>query len=116
MAIRLVGLDEWNKLLKENVTVDDVKKVVQYNGNRLVTTMKGMTSSVYVKGYSTGDTGGSISAVPLRGGMAVAVGASMPYDPYVEHGTRFMEAEPILQPSLDVVGPKFQSDIKKLLK
>lgn len=112
--IKIDGLDEFKKALKSNVTMDDVKRIIQTNGNRLTNTMKRKTTSAYVKGYSTGDTASSINAESRDGGLTVAVGATMNYNPYTEYGTRYMSAEPILDPSLEVVRPQFLGDLDKV--
>lgn len=109
--IRIEGLEELQKALKPNVTMNDVKRIVSTNGNRLTRYMKEQTTHAYVKGYSTGDTAGSINAEPRDGGMTVAVGATMLYNPYTEYGTRYMSAEPILDPSLERVRPQFIGDL-----
>lgn len=114
MSIKITGLDELQKTLKPNVTMNDVKRIVQTNGNRLTNIMKRKTTSAYVKGYSTGDTASSINAESRDGGMTVAVGATMNYNPYTEYGTRYMSAEPILDPSLEVVRPQFLGDLDKV--
>ena len=109
--IRIEGLEELQKALKPNVTMNDVKRIVSTNGNRLTRYMEEQTTHAYVKGYSTGDTAGSINAEPRDGGMTVAVGATMLYNPYTEYGTRYMSAEPILDPSLERVRPQFIGDL-----
>ena len=112
--IKVNGLEDFAKSLKPNVTMDDVKRIVQTNGNRLTRYMKEQTTHAYVKGFSTGDTAGSINAEPRDGGLTVAVGATMNYDPYTEDGTRYMSAEPILDPSLERVRPQFLGDLDKI--
>ena len=121
MGITVRGLDKLQERLKDNVTLDDVARVVQKNGNDLVRTMKDETKTAYRGGYSgkvvsTGDTAGSIKLTPRDGGLTAVVGPTMDYDPYVEYGTRFMPAEPIAEPSLDKVKPKFLNDLERLMK
>lgn len=114
MNIKLNGLEDFERVLKENVTKDDVKRIVKTNGDRLNRYMKEQTTKAYVKGYSTGDTAGSINTEVRDGGMTVAVGATMNYNPYTEYGTRYMSAEPILDPSLERVRPQFLGDLDKV--
>ena len=114
MSIKIDGLEEFQRTLKKNVTMDDVKRIVKTNGDRLIRYMKEQTTHAYVKGYSTGDTAGSINTEVRDGGLTVAVGATMNYDPYVEYGTRYMSAEPILDPSLERVRPQFLGDLEKI--
>lgn len=116
MSVKIQGLEALIGELKENVTLNDVKRVVRMNGARLTRQMKAQTTKAYVKGYSTGDTASSIGLEIKNGGMTAEVSATMDYDPYVEYGTRFMAPEPIVQPSLDVVGPQFISDLERLSK
>ena len=112
--IKVNGLEDFAKTLKPNVTMDDVKQIVKTNGNRLTRYMKEQTTHAYVKDFSTGDTAGSINAEPRDGGLTVAVGATMNYNPYTEYGTRYMSAEPILDPSLERVRPQFLGDLDKI--
>lgn len=112
--IKVNGLEDFAKTLKPNVTMDDVKQIVKTNGNRLTRYMKEQTTHAYVKGFSTGDTASSINAEPRDGGLTVAVGATMNYNPYTEYGTRYMSAEPILDPSLERVRPQFLGDLDKI--
>ena len=114
MNVKFNGLDDFERVLKDNVTMDDVKRIIKVNGDRLNRYMKEQTTHAYVKGYSTGDTAGSINTEVRDGGLTVAVGATMNYDPYVEYGTRYMSAEPILDPSLERVRPQFLGDLEKV--
>lgn len=114
MGVKINGLEDLQGALKPNVTMDDVKRIVKTNGDRLTNVMKRQTTSAYVKGYSTGDTAGSINAEIRDGGLTVAVGATMNYNPYTEYGTRYMSAEPILDPSLEVVRPQYLGDLEKV--
>lgn len=114
VTVSFKGLDRFTKKLKENVTLDDVRKIVDTNGNRLVNIMKRQTTSAYVKGYTTGDTAGSITKETRMLGLTVAVGPTMDYDPYVEFGTRYMSAEPIIRPSAEIIQPKFLGDLEKV--
>lgn len=112
--VKLNGMDGLVKALKPNVTMDDVKRIVKVNGDRLNRYMKEQTTKSYVKGYSTGDTASSINTEVRDGGLTVAVGATMNYNPYTEYGTRYMSAEPILDPSLERVRPQFLGDLDKV--
>lgn len=114
MNVKFNGLDDFERVLKDNVTMDDVKRIIKVNGDRLNRYMKEQTTHAYVKGYSTGDTAGSINTEVRDGGLTVAVGATMNYDPYTEYGTRYMSAEPILDPSLERVRPQFLGDLEKI--
>lgn len=121
MAITVRGLDKIQERLKDKATLDDVRRVVSKNGERLTETMKKETTTAYRGGYSgviqsTGDTASSINLNITDAGMTAKVGATMSYDKYVEYGTRYMPPEPICQPSLDKVKPQFLSDLERLMK
>ena len=116
--IKVTGLDELETTLKDNVTLDDVRRIVKTNGERLVGAMVRQTTKSYVKGYTTGNTAGSINKAPIieNGGLTAIVKAQTEYVEYVEKGTRFMSPEPIVQPSLDIVKPQFFGDLKRVSK
>lgn len=121
--IKVTGLEELEVTLKDNVTLDDVKGVVNLMGQKLVGTMVRQTTKSYVGGYSgnpktTGNTAGSINKAPIieNGGLTAIVKAQTEYVEYVEKGTRFMPPEPIVQPSLDVIAPQFFNSLKRLNK
>lgn len=116
MSVTVTGVEKLIGELKDNVKLDDVKRVVSKRGADLTHQMKAQTKTAYIKGYSTGDTAGSIKLTIEGGGMTAVVKATTNYAPYVEYGTRFMNPEPIVQPSLDVIGPKFISDLERLKK
>lgn len=115
-SIRLEGLDTLIGTLKDNVTLDDVRTVVKKRGADLTQTMKAQTTIAYVKGYSSGDTAGSINLKITNGGLTAEVSAGTSYAPYVEWGTRYMSPEPIAQPSLDKIKPLFFGDLQRLMK
>ena len=114
MPMKLIGLDKFVGVLKENTTMDDVKKIVDMNGTRLEQIMIAQTGKSYIRGYVTGATARSITKETRDGGLTVAVGASMNYNPYTEYGTRYMSAEPILDPSLEKVRPQFIGDLDRV--
>lgn len=116
MSIKVTGIEALVGELKDNVTLNDVKQVVRKRGADLTRQMKAQTKKSYVKGYSTGDTAGSINLRIENSGLTAVVKTGTNYSPYVEYGTRFMAPEPIVQPSLDVIGPKFISDLERLKK
>ena len=116
MPLTVTGLEPLEGVLKENVTLDDVRRIVKKNGADLTKQMKRQTTVAYVKGYSTGDTAGSINMKITDGGLTAEVSAGTSYAPYVEYGTRYMSPEPIVQPSLDIVGVKFLSDLSRVMK
>lgn len=112
--IEIKGLEKLQKKLKKNCTLDDVKTVIKQNG----TEMQRNTgkNAVFTKGYSLGTTKRSIRGEVRKGGFEYAEGPTTEYAPYVEHGTRFMNAQPFVGPAYHRQVPIFKSDMKKLCK
>lgn len=113
-AIKIEGLEKLEKALRENVTLDDLKKVVRHNGAQLQ--QKIMDNAEFEKGYQTGTTKRSVVLLYKDGGLTAESGPTTEYAPYLEYGTRFMEAQPFVKPALEEQTKKFKSDIDKLVR
>lgn len=113
-GFKVTGLDELQKKLKENVNLDDVKRVVKTNGSQLQRKMQ--NNADFKRGYQTGTTKRSIKLEIEDDGMTAKVGPETEYSPYLEYGTRFMDAQPFVRPSLNEQVQKFKSDMQKLVK
>lgn len=114
--IKLEGLIELDQKLRKSMNMDAVKRVVQKNGDQMNERMKKNTQTAFKKGYSTGDTASSINTELSDGGMTATVEPAMDYDPFVEVGTRFMEAEPFVKPAFEVQKEQFKRDMDRLVK
>ena len=112
--IKFEGLDELEKSLKENVTMQDVKQVVKQNGAELQQKMQ--TKAEFTKGYQTGTTKRSIGLEIKDTGFTAEVAPTTEYAPYLEYGTRFMEAQPFVRPALEEQERQFKSDMQKLVR
>jgi HK97 gp10 family phage protein len=115
--IKITGLDKLQKGLKENVSLDLVKRVVRDNGYELQ--QKITANADFTQGYQTGQTKRSVelSGVNITdGGFTAEAGATTEYAPYLEVGTRFMEAQPFVKPAFDEQNKQFKKDMKKLTK
>lgn len=112
--LKVDGLKELQKALKEKVTLDDVKTVVRHNGQQLQNKMQ--ANADFKKGYQTGTTKRSIGLEIQDSGFAAEVGPTTEYSPYLEYGTRFMEAQPFVRPAYEEQKQKFKSDMKKLVR
>lgn len=110
MTVKIVGLDKLQNKLKDNVTLDDVKVVVKKNTADLNSKMARNTP------YKSGTLRRSIRPEITNGGLEGIVGTNVHYAPYVEYGTRFMEAKEFAKSAFDKVSPKFTSDIEKLMR
>lgn len=112
--LKVTGLVELARALKKNVKMDDVKTVVQKNGADLQRTMQ--RKADFKKGYQTGTTKRSIRLNIKDGGFTAEVEPTTEYSPYLEYGTRYMEKQPFVKPALEETEPKFNSDMRKLVK
>ena len=112
----LNGLKELQAALEQRISKKEIIDVVKTNTTEVQQAAMAKTSSAYTRGYSTGDTKKSIGIEFGNGGMSGLIGMGMEYNPYTERGTRFMAAEPVLDPVFHKQKTKFKSDLEKLLK
>ena len=112
--IKVEGLKELQKALKENATMDDVKRVVKQNGSEMH--RKIQKNADFDKGYQTGTTKRSVGLEIKDSGFTAEVEPKTDYSPYLEHGTRFMEAQPFVKPGHDEQAAQFKRDMQKLVK
>lgn len=113
-SLKVEGLEELEKALKDKVTLDDVKRVVRHNGSQLQQKMQAKAD--FKKGYQTGATKRSIGLEIKDSGFTAEVGPETEYSPYLEYGTRYMEAQPFIKPAFDDQKKKFNSDMQKLVR
>lgn len=114
--IKIKGIDKLQKKLRENMKLEAVKNVVRFHGGQLAERMKAQTQQSFKKGYSKGDTASSINVRITDGGLEARVRPTTNYAEYVEHGTRFMEAEPFVKPAFDVQKERFKYSMKKFVR
>lgn len=108
------GLDKLEKQLKENVKMDDVKRVVRHNGEQMQ--QKIQNNADFTRGYATGQTKKSIGLEFTDSGFTVSSGATTEYAPYLEYGTRFMSAQKFISPGYNEQKEKFKRDMQKLTR
>lgn len=108
--IKIVGMEKLQKKLKKNIQLDEVKRQVRKHGGQLQE--KAMRNAPvdtgFLKQHINLDIGDS--------GMSAEVEPTAEYAPYVELGTRFMEAQPYLKPAFDEQKEKFKKDMKQLVE
>lgn len=124
--IKIEGLDKLQKKINGNVRMSDVQRVVRNNGSQLQRKMQakavfhGHYEWVAGKGKvfkkPTGTTKRSIGLEILDGGYTAEVEPTTDYSPYLEYGTRFMEAQPFVKPAFDEQAAKFKQDMQRLVK
>jgi HK97 gp10 family phage protein len=112
--LEIKGLDKLERSLRENVTLSDVKRVVRHNGSQMHQKMQ--ANADFSKGYQTGATKRSIGLEIKDGGFTAEVAPGTEYSPYLEYGTRYMDAQPFVKPSYDAQKGKFKSDMQKLVR
>lgn len=112
--LKVTGLDKLEKRLKENVTMDDVKKVVKYHGQKLQ--QKTQDNADFTRGYATGQTKRSIGLEFTDSGFTAEVKPTTEYSPYLEYGTRFMDAQPFVRPAFNEQKELFKRDMQKLVR
>ncbi|MCR4258746.1 hypothetical protein VMHJH2_09460 [Streptococcus uberis] len=104
-------------LIKQS-SPERLQKVVRKNGKYLQKkAIKNAIFNGHMKGKKlvkpTGATRQSIKLEFGQYGLAARVSAGTHYSGYLEVGTRFMEAQPFMQPALDVVMEQFLEDLAK---
>ena len=124
MDVKLVGMDKLQKKLAYCGSNKELAKtVIMKNGNQLNERMKGKMKQAYItinprtgKPYSSGNTAGTVNTVITDGGMTANGGPTTDYSPYVEYGTRFMQAEPAVKPAFEEQVPIFKQDMEAIMK
>lgn len=123
-GVKIVGLEKLQKKLKKNARMEDVKRVVRHNGSQLQdkaqrnADFKGHYEWKKGKGKvlvpPSGATKDGIRLDLLDGGLTAEVGPITHYAPYLEYGTRRMDAQPFLKPAFDDQKKQFERDMKRL--
>ena len=124
--IRFEGVEELEKALAENIKLNDVKRVVRTNGSQLHE--KAQQNADFRGHYAWEKGKGKVFKTPtghLKGliekeikdnGLTADITAKAEYSGYVEKGTRFMDAQPYMEPAFNEQSVKFKNDMKKLVR
>ena len=83
-SIKIIGLKELEKKLKDNVTMNDVKTVVRHNGAELQSKIQ--RNAEFTKGYQTGTTKRSVGLELTDGGFTAESGPTTEYAPCLKIG------------------------------
>ena len=121
MSIEFKGTDALIGALKEKATMDDVKNVVRMNGSEM---QRKMQRNASFRGHKkngkfikpTGATKRSIQIEIKQSGMTAKVAPQTEYSPYLEYGTRFMDAQPFVRPAYQKQKSIFLNDMKRLME
>ena len=119
--VKIVGIKELEKKLRSNTDLKAVKSIIKMNGSELHQKAQkyapvGTPESTGIPGYVGGTLKRSIGLEIMDGGMTAAVEPTAEYAPYVELGTRFMEAQPYLKPAYEEQKKQFEKDMEKLVR
>lgn len=109
-GIKVVGMEKLQKKLKQNVRMDDVKRIVHHHGAEMQE--KAQEKAPVDTGYLKRSIGLEIT----DGGMSAEVEPAADYGPYPEFGTRFMEAQPYMRPAFEEQSKEFRKDMQKLVE
>mgnify|MGYP000933434433 CR=1 FL=1 len=124
--VKIEGIEVLQKQLKKNMSKDEVKRLIRSEGAKLQG--KAMREADFKGHYEweagkgmvfkpqTGNLRRNIQLDIVDGGMTAEVYSTAEYAPYVELGTRFMEAQPYLKPALEKQKSSFQKEMRKLVK
>ncbi|MFY0445881.1 HK97-gp10 family putative phage morphogenesis protein [Lactobacillus gasseri] len=114
--VKLEGLElTISKLDTKRHTGPQIRNVVMKNAAKLQTMTKTNMTRAYKKGYSKGTTKESTDLTLEDGGMTAIVAPHTEYFPYIEYGTRYMEAEPALNPAFQKIKQDFYKDVMDLI-
>lgn len=109
-GIKFKGIAKLDKGLKKRMDLNAVKTVVRKNGADM------QAKSQRNAPVDTGTLKRSIGLDLSDNGMTATVEPTAEYAPYVELGTRFMEAQPYLKPALEEQKKQFEKDLQKLVR
>lgn len=114
MRVNWNGMDDIVNQIRTNAELELAKKIVKVNSAELDQTMK--ARAVFVKGYSTGQTRRTIETEITDGGLTTTTRPTTEYSPYLEYGTRHMEAQPFVKPAFNRQKELFKRDMDRLVK
>lgn len=114
------GLDKLENGLLKRAQIIGIKQIVKKHTTELqqkAMANAGDNGPVFVKGYGRNNaTKKAIGMQMQDSGLSGVVGMGQSYNPYTELGTRFMAAEPLLDPIFHKQKNVFVSDLERLLK
>lgn len=126
-VVKLIGIKELQVALKKHADLTEAKQIVKQNGSEMNKKAQRNTENFkghyeWVKGKGkvfvkpTGTLKRSIKVSIKDNGLTAESQANTEYAGYVEYGTRFMEAQPYMDPAFEDQKEKFKKDMKKLVK
>lgn len=110
MSVKFTGINEMKRAIRKKTGLDDVKRIVKQNGSEMQ--RKAQRNAPVDTGHLKRSIGLSIEDA----GLTARSEAAAEYAPYLECGTRFMEAQPYMKPAFDSQKEQFKRDLDKLTK
>lgn len=110
MSVKLKGVNKLKIALEERADMKAVKRAVKQNGAGL------QAQAQRNAPVDTGTLKRSIQLEIKDGGLTAEAEAKAEYAPYVEWGTRYMDAQPYMKPAFHVQKEQFKRDMDRLVK
>lgn len=114
MSMQFSGDDALLAHLKQLQKMEDVKRVVHENTARMQVKAQARTGVTYM--HPTGATKRSIGLTIDDNGLSGTVYMGTEYSPYLENGTRFMAARPVLKPTFISQQITFLNELRALTR
>lgn len=114
MRVTWKGMKTLEKKLESMKDLTAAKAIVKKNGAELNRRM--VDNAQFTKGYSTGQTRRSINLKLEDDNMTAVVQPGTEYSPYLEYGTRYMDAQPFVKPAWQTQKEIFKNDLDKLVE
>lgn len=120
---KLKGADKLIAGLEKRQKLTAVQGIVKKHTAQMQVKAQQRTTTEYKGHYEGGrfvsPTGATRRGIKLEiedGGLSGIVGMSMNYNPYLENGTRFMRARPVLKPTFTTQKIAFVNELKSIMK
>lgn len=110
MSIKIRGLEKLQKKLIDNADPSKVRQLVKKHGAQM------QNKTQRLAPVDSGTLKRSIELEISLSGLQATVKPTVHYAPYVEYGTRKMNAHPFLKPAHDMQKEAFKKDIALFLK
>ena len=104
------GMDKLTAKIKKCQNLDPIKKVVKQNGAEL------QSKAQRNAPVDTGNLKRNIALEIKSNGMTAECESQAEYAPYVEWGTRYMEAQPHVKPAFEDQKKQFKHDLERVVK
>lgn len=108
--IYIDGMDKLTAKIKKCQNLDPIKKVVKQNGSEL------QSKAQKNAPVDTGNLKRNITLEIKSNGMSAECESQAEYAPYVEWGTRYMDAQPHIKPAFNDQKNQFKRDLERVVK